>query len=364
MKNILHIIDHCEYGGAEKHTFLLCKEFAKRKNKVILACPPGNFLGKFKELENYGVKIIVVDVRKHLLKSFKMLKKNISENSIDVIHSHMYRADFLAALLKITSKRKIIVVTTIHNMLDHDTSGLKKILYTVIAKFSFFFIDRIFTVSAKVNETTRKYFKLNKAKVVTVLNGIENDALVVKSNNLLRKELSIDAGKIIICCTGSLNDRKGQEVLIKAFAPFKKNAVLVLLGVGPSENKLKELALNLDIFDEIFFMGYRNNVLEIVKQCDVYVQPSFWDPLPRAMLEAMGLGIPTIGSNVDGIPEVIMSGETGLLFQPGDVKELSKRLETLISDEELRKRLSKNGRKFIEEHCTIEKMCDKIDEYI
>ncbi|WOD63556.1 glycosyltransferase family 4 protein [Niallia taxi] len=364
MKNMLQLIDRSNSnGGAQKHTLLITKEFAKKGYNVWLACPPGDYVEEFRKLEKYGVEIIVVDMNKSFFKSLLELRAIVLKNEISIIHSHLLKSDFLSALIKISIGKKLKVITTIHNILSEDVQGLKKIIYTQFAKFSFKYIDKAFSVSKDVRDTTIKYFSLKEEKVMTVLNGIDTEQYenIDVSSSSKRKELGISQSDFVITCAGALIERKGQQVLIEALKMTKYKVKLLLLGSGENEDFLSQKIDNYGLKDQVVLLGHRSDVLEIINESDIYVQPSLWDPLPRAMLEAMGLGIASIGSNVNGIPEVITHLETGLLVNPNDPIDLKNKIEILIEDNTLRKDISKKGKEFILKNCTTSRMCKEIE---
>jgi len=98
-----------------------------------------------------------------------------------------------------------------------------------------------------------------------------------------------------------------------------------------------------------------------MRNCTCFVLPSLSEGLGRVLIEAAMLAKPAIGSNVDGIPDIIKDGETGFLFQPGDVDDLVKKLDKLLGSPELARRLGKNARKFVEDKFSTEKY---FEEYI
>lgn len=363
MRNLLQIIDRSNSnGGAQKHTLLITKEFAKKGFNVWLICPPGPYVEEFRKLEKYNVKIIVIDMKKKLIKSILEIRKIVNDNKIELIHSHLLRSDLISAIVKITLKNKPIVFTTIHNILSEDVRGIKKYIYTKFAKFSFRYIDKAFTVSNDVKKTTIDYFSLSEEKVETILNGVDIDQFenLTKGSSRIREELNILENEKIVTSAGALINRKGQHVLIDAFKHSNDNMKLLLLGSGESEMSLLEQIRKENLVNKVFLLGHRNDVIEIINDSDIYIQPSLWDPLPRAMLEAMGLGIPTIASDVNGIPEVIEDYKTGLLVKPDNSQELKEKIDILINDDELRREISKSGQDFILHNCTTMKMCDEI----
>jgi N-acetyl-alpha-D-glucosaminyl L-malate synthase BshA len=129
-----------------------------------------------------------------------------------------------------------------------------------------------------------------------------------------------------------------------ALAAKKVDAKMVLIGDGPEITEVKQLCKELKICDRIQYLGKMDNVETILPAADVVLQPSYLESFGMVLLEAMSCGVPPVASDVDGIPEVVVHGETGLLADPDDHEALAAHLVTLLSDDALRARMAAAGR--------------------
>lgn len=148
---------------------------------------------------------------------------------------------------------------------------------------------------------------------------------------------------------GKINQRKGVFDLLKAFAQLARdrtNVKLILAGSGEIE-QARKLARSLNIEGQVSFPGWVNleQRNELLTQADVFLLPSYNEGLPMALLEAMSWQLPAVTTPVGGIPEVITHRETGLLVDPGDVKQLAAAMQSLISDDSLRRSLGRKARR-------------------
>jgi len=161
-----------------------------------------------------------------------------------------------------------------------------------------------------------------------------------------------------ILSVGYLIERKGFEYLIKAMPDVLKehdNARLMIVGSGPLESKLKSLIYELDLGDyvEIVKNVSDEKLLTIYNSADLFVLPSIVDSqgntegLGVVLLEAMACGLPVIGSNVGGIPDIIKDGENGLLVIEKDIMGLSKAILELFEDKELKNKITINGCEYV-----------------
>ena len=178
-----------------------------------------------------------------------------------------------------------------------------------------------------------------------------------------------DKNTFKILAVGYLIERKGFEYLIKAMKDVLKeheNVTLRIVGSGPLEKKLKELIedLRLQKNVEILKNVSDEDLLRLYNSSDLFVLPSVVDSqgntegLGVVLLEAMACGLPVIGSNIGGIPDIIQDGETGLLVPEKDVNELSKSIVSLIEDEDLRERIAFNGYNMVREKFSWEKVAE------
>jgi glycosyltransferase involved in cell wall biosynthesis len=154
---------------------------------------------------------------------------------------------------------------------------------------------------------------------------------------------------------GQLVERKGLDVLLRAFAAVQRPADLLLVGGDWSApgfpQSVRRIAREAGIEDRVHFENHRPDVGAVLATADVFVLPSLSDARPRSIIEAMSLGIPVVASDVGGIPSLVAHGETGYLVPPGDAAGLAAALERLIGSEELRKRLGDGARAKAERDC-------------
>lgn len=154
--------------------------------------------------------------------------------------------------------------------------------------------------------------------------------------------------RVRIGCVSRMDGGKGIPDLLEAFASIAgehPEADLVLVGDGPELPRLKVTAAALGCADRITFTGYYDGeVASITATFDIYAYPSHWEGLPYAILEAMRAGCAIVATDVGGIPEAVIDGETGLLVAPRSPGALSAALERMLADRALRSRLGEGAR--------------------
>lgn len=183
-------------------------------------------------------------------------------------------------------------------------------------------------------------------------------------NESIRKQLGISSSTIVLTYTGRLVYDKGITFLLEAIAKITINEGIILLIVGEGKDKdyFIDYANKLSILSKVYFIGKRDDVIEILKETDIYVFPSLHENLPNSLLEACSIGIPVISTNVGGIPEIIIDGKNGILVEKEDVNCLVNAIEKLCSDGALREEMSLYNKAYIENKFSQDVVFKKYDE--
>jgi glycosyltransferase involved in cell wall biosynthesis len=164
---------------------------------------------------------------------------------------------------------------------------------------------------------------------------------------------------VVIGAVARLSKEKGLHYLLEAFADVAvrhPQARLLLAGDGPERRRLERLAARLGLGEHVRFLGElpHEQVPEMLQGLDIFAMPSTYEGFGVAALEAESMEVPVVASNVHGIPDVVVDGETGVLVPPRDRQALAAALERLVSDGDLRHRLGRAGRAFVAEHYSWE----------
>ena len=136
---------------------------------------------------------------------------------------------------------------------------------------------------------------------------------------------------------------------------------LVYVGKGDLERELKGEAYRTGVSDKVRFLGWRDDIPDIMQILDIFVLPSLNEGMGRVLVEAMASGKPIVASKVGGIPDLVKDGHNGFLVGPGDVNGLSLAIKKLIKDEQLRLEMGAKGRA-ISRNYGVEEMIKKIDD--
>jgi glycosyltransferase involved in cell wall biosynthesis len=148
----------------------------------------------------------------------------------------------------------------------------------------------------------------------------------------------------MVLTVARLEEQKGLEHLVEA-AALIPDVVFVIAGEGSRRAPLEARAQALGVHDRLVFLGYRQDVPDLLACCTVFVLPSLFEGLPLAVLEAMGAGRPVVATRIGGTDEIITDGYTGLLVPPRDSVALARAIRRVLSDTDLARRLGKAGQR-------------------
>lgn len=355
--NILQVSSSKVFGGAEEHLRTLVKYLDKKSFDVAIAVPGG---GCADVLMEEKMRVIPYEVHcKYDIKAVFKLKKIIKEEKTDIVHSHDRRADLMSSVAARLAGVK--VVTTIHDKINMNERGersrcLSSSMYRFILRNGF---EKIITVSEATKRDVIQQTKCSSDKVIHIQNGMDLEKLDFASDkDALRTALGIEKNKKIVGLVARLRkdyfEKKGIIYFIEAAASVLKkfnNVKFIIAGMDEeAEEKLQEITHRFGVQPYFCFVRYRRAVIEIISLFDVIVLPSLFEGLPRSLMEGMALGIPAVGTSIDGISELIDDGRRGLLVGPKNSEELAAAILKLLTDENLAAALSEAGRKRIFEH--------------
>ena len=261
------------------------------------------------------------------IKSYKQMKKLMNEKEYTLIHTHTPISSLITRIAFKNSHifNKCRMIYTAHGF--HFFKGnnpLKNFLFRNIERYGAKYTDTLITINKEDYEAAKK-FKLRKTGTVEYVPGVGID--IDKINSIqgnkeeLCKELNISSDSILLLSVGELNDNKNHKVVIECLPKLPKNVHYLICGIGPLKEQHEELAKKLNVSDRLHLLGYRNDVIKIMKSCDVFIFPSKREGLSVALMEAMACGLPCIASNIRGNVDLIEDSVNSLLCNPIEHKE-------------------------------------------
>lgn len=324
---VMQLISSLEVGGAEKLLLDLLDE--KQKNAsvtftVVVMNQAVNPELKAR-LQRLNCRVYFLNRPEGHLhwKYLQALLRIVSEQGIDIIHSHNSGSKWWAILCRLCKPSLRLVFTV------HDTAPIRQNAFLTLLQR--LFVDRYIAVSKSVERLCREE---GFVPVTRIYNGID----LSRYRNTRRKSMlervkatPFHSAPLRIVQIGRLYyPKKGQDILIRAIAQCKQKGMSVhatLMGgvysySEDSYQTLKRMVADFNLQDEIDFVVNQTHVSSVLNDADLFVLPSRYEGLGLVVLEAMAAGVPVIVSNIDGPAELVCPGQNGLVFQSGDVNSL------------------------------------------
>ncbi|MGM0806053.1 MAG: N-acetyl-alpha-D-glucosaminyl L-malate synthase BshA [Bacillota bacterium] len=270
---------------------------------------------------------------------------------LDLLHVHYAVPHAVCAVLaKQMLNDEMKIVTTLHGT-DITVLGYDPSLSEMI-KFGIEKSDVVTSVSHQLKADTLELLNINK-DIIPVHNFVDERVYYRRSNNAeLRQTYGIDENEKVIVHISNFRKVKRLEDVIKSFALIRKELTskLLLIGNGPELTTACELVRELDIEDDVLFLGKQENVGELFSICDLKLLLSEKESFGLVLLEAMACGVPVIGTNIGGIPEVIVDGETGYMVELGCPESVAEKAIALLKDEEKLMAFRENSVRHVKEN--------------
>ncbi len=345
---LLHIASGDLWAGAEMQMYSLLESLVgdSRFEVSALLLNDGRLAAN---LRNSGIEPHIISESENGFRRIVRLAVAYAEkNRIDIAHSHRYKENVLAAILK---RRGLVkhLVQTVHGA-GEPFSGLALLKSRVFSALNDYFtrryFDRIVTVSEDLER--RLSDKFPSSKLLTIHNAIDPAKLSVKrSCRETRAEFGVPDDHLLIGSAGRMVPVKGYDRFIQMARAIREKSPktgFILVGDGPQKGALMSLAKDLGLGDAIVFTGFRDDVYDIINCLDIFVISSLHEGIPMVLLEAMAFGKPVVATAVGGIGEVIEKEISGLLVPADNPPALAEACLRLLENSELRRSLSQQSR--------------------
>ncbi|MDZ7292585.1 MAG: glycosyltransferase [candidate division KSB1 bacterium] len=363
---ILQVVDGFRMGGAETKLCELvsCLDKTKYQNMVANVGPAGPLADRFSRL---NVPVFQCQRRHRFdIKVLWRLCDLMKENQIDIVQTTLFWADFIGTF---AARKAGVPVTLSWETVSHEGDRFhNKWQRRSGYRLAMHFADGVVAVSHEVKNSLIQRRHLSADKIHVIHYGVDLSKFVPDPDGVVpqkRIELGFMEGETAIAVVARLEEIKGHKYYIEAFkniaAKYPKVST-VFVGDGESRPELENMVRDAGLGNRIRFLGYRDDVAEILKAIDVFVLPSISEGLPNVILEAMACGKPVIATNVGGIPEAIRHGENGFLVPPKDAVALANALENMLCDRQKLLWYGHNARATVEREFSLQKQIASFEQ--
>jgi glycosyltransferase involved in cell wall biosynthesis/GT2 family glycosyltransferase len=344
IRNILYVNSSSVLYGAETRLMDIIRHLDRERFRPVVLLPQAGPL--LDRLNDLGVATLIFDYKPKMnlfsIKSFLRLTRDfvqlIRQQEIDLLHFNMHFKIGNLWLALLMAGKPVVVHLRTHYWIG------------VLEKF---IICRVFKAICVSKEVERAFLAKRRSSFImghrpaqtqVVYDGVDLELFSPKATSgEIRKEFNVSSKDYLVALIGAVDQVKGQDILVKAAGIVaKKHPQVKIIIVGdiyggtPSKNKyradLLDLIKDLHMESQVIMTGFRQDIGRFMNEIDLLVQPSEREALGTSMVEAMACGKPVIGTNVDGIPEVIGDNEAGILLEPRSPEALAKAINYFIEN--------------------------------
>ncbi len=272
----------------------------------------------------------------------------IEFENLDLLHVHYALPHATSAYLakQIMAERgiQVPVITTLHGtditLIGNDPS------YKHVVEFSIDKSDGVTAVSEYLKTVTYEHFDIKK-DIKVIPNSLDLDRFKKVNKSHFKKAICPNDEKVIVHISNFRKVKRVPEV-VTVFEQILKHGIeakLLLVGDGPERQRTEQQCRDLGICEHVRFLGKLEKVEEVLSIADLFLIPSGSETFGLAALEAMGCSVPVISSDIGGLPEVNIHGETGYLCELDDIECMAENAVKILTDEKLHAEMSSNARK-------------------
>ena len=334
--NICHIISPLQLYGKEKWLLAFLKHLdSDRFTTSVITLTRDGSSALSGQLDKLGITTYPIGMAgKFSFRAIRDILGIIRSKGIEILHSHDYKADFMALIAG--RKAEISILSTPHGWSRAKDPKLR--FYQGLDQVMLRYFDMVVPLSPQLSTSLR---------FVKDQNNVLINNFVDLSTIPSRSEYESNT----ISFVGRLISIKRVEDIITAISLVKnKDMMLQIIGDGPLMTNLVNQAESLGISDRLQFLGFREDALELLSKSSILVLPSITEGTPRTGMEAMAMGIPVVGSDIPGIRTIVRHEETGILIPARDPGAIANQLDRLCGDPDLYRKISRNAARYIREN--------------
>jgi len=312
-QTILHVIDTTGPGGAETVFINLADGLRDQGYRSIALIRGKGWV--YEELLRRNIETVILDCKGSFnLKFLSQLVKLIKKENVDIIQSHLLGSNIYCAMAGLVSRRPVFA--TFHGGVDVSQSERFLKLKCFILNLG---VTKFIAVSKGLKEEIKATGLLQEQKTTVIYNGIDTSRYYKRDSQTIRTQLGLDKNAILVGSLGNVRPAKSYDVLINAAAlVIQKNPNYHFVIAGdtnkePLMSELTQLMDNLNVSNNVHFIGFQNDSAEFLGQMDIFLLTSSSEGFSIATIEAIATGLPVVATKCGGPEEILSEGSDSLL---------------------------------------------------
>ena len=357
---VLQLLVSTSPGGGPKHVYDLVRNLAKREFEFMVGAPrDGIFFERFQEL---GIPVAEIPLGRVGIRQLFATIRLIRHHRVDLVHTHGKGPGLYGRLA--ARWLGIPAVHTLHGIHYRSYSWLGQRLYLTLERCLSRLSHTVINVSTSQEAEGLGLHLFRPGQSVVITNGVDFEEMerMLRESPVEREMLGLRPDDVVLGCVSRFDPVKRLEVLLDALGRLRDRiprVMLVLVGGGGEENRIRHLSRRLGLQDRVVFTGFLEMPARIYPALDLYLSTSLKEGLPLSLVEAMGAGLATVATDVPGHRDVVAHGKTGLLIPADDDAALADAVVSLWADPIKRAALSKAARQWVRDEFGIDKMLDR-----
>jgi glycosyltransferase involved in cell wall biosynthesis len=354
---ILHTEASWGWGGQERRILAEALAMRRRGHRLLLACDPRGDLFVRGRVAGLPVFPLAFGGRRNF-GAVLALRRLLRDERVEILNTHSSLDSWVGlAAWKSLWKRPLLVRTRHLSTLVRN-NWPTRMLYRAPAA--------VITTGEATRELLFQRLGVPRERLFSIPTGVSLTEFAPRDADPERRRgLQIPAEAFVFGVVAVLRSWKGHLFVLEALRELRETgapAFLVVVGDGPYRGPIEEKVAALDLHDRVRLTGYQDEVAPWLAMMDVVILASYANEgVPQALLQALAMARPVVGTQVGGIPEVVFPGETGLLVPPKDPAALARAMGQLMADRELGPALGKNGRRLVEAKFSLEDMAARVE---
>jgi len=359
---VCHFANSTVRAGAEEYMLGVLRHLDRQRFRPSLACP-STLIDLLAPDLPPDVDLFPIHIaRPTQIGELRRFSHFLRDRRVQIVHSHQFRASLVASPTASLSGVPVTVETP--HIREYWRAGWKE-NYTV-DRIAGHFVTGYIAVSAANKRYLVGEKRLPESKISVIPCGADLRPFTRQQSagQALRRELGISPSQPVLLVAGRLEPQKGHRYLLDAMPSIRgefPGVVLFCVGEGSLMSELQHHARELGIAEAARFVGYQRNMARWYALADIVVLPSLFEGLPITAIEALASEKPMVATAVDGTPEIVVDGVTGLTVPPRDSTALARAIVRLLREPELRATFGRQGRELVEHSFSIERMVEQIE---
>ncbi len=353
---LLQITASNVWRGHEQQIIYYYEAFNSKIEYQVLICPSETKLSEVAKEKNFNVHAIPLK-SEYSISWIKKIKQVVKDENINLILIHSSRAHTLCVISSMLSYKKVPLIFFRTLIKDISKKPLSRF------KYNYKYLVKLICVSQAVVDVLKPAIK-NHSRFSIVGSATDLAEFPKKeATGVLHKEFNLEKNTIIIGNISAFVPFKDHYTFVDASKIIKSkisNVKFFLIGTGKLENNIKDYVEKQGLKNDFIFTGFRQDIPEIFPEFDLFMFTSKLEPTGGVLLEAYNCHVPIVATKHGGIPEVVVHKKTGLLCEKENANDFAKKALEILSNDELKNTLIRNGYSHLKQHFTKEIISEKM----